>query len=156
MTVSVLRASKHLCKESDWKYTHLELQKILYIAHVFHFGTENEPLVFGHFEAWDFGMVHPELYQQLKVFGASPILESFPSFLEIDDLQNGSERVCIEAVRDVFPPGSGPRLVAFNHQIGSAWEKFYDPGRLHNVIPNDAILEEYQMYQSHATQNERA
>ncbi len=32
--------------------------------------NENEPLVWGEFEAWDYGPVHPELCHKAKIFKA--------------------------------------------------------------------------------------
>ncbi|RWO77206.1 type II toxin-antitoxin system antitoxin SocA domain-containing protein [Mesorhizobium sp.] len=67
MTLHVLSAAKHLAKQSGWSLSNLELQKILYLAHMFYLGRTGEPLVSGHFEAWDYGPVHPDLYHRVKV-----------------------------------------------------------------------------------------
>jgi uncharacterized phage-associated protein len=51
MAVSVASAAKRLCEKTGWTLSNLELQKILYIAHMFHLGETGQPLVPGHFEA---------------------------------------------------------------------------------------------------------
>jgi len=44
MAVHVLDAANHLCKRSGWTLTQIELQKLLYIAHMIHLGTYPSPL----------------------------------------------------------------------------------------------------------------
>lgn len=141
MTLHVLSAAKHLAKQSGWSLSNLELQKILYLAHMFHLGRTGEPLVHGHFEAWDYGPVHPSLYHHLKVYGADPVQNIFPG---IGDLLPGPERAIIdEAYRDLGHLGPG-KLVNATHQKGGAWATYYRPGMRQCVIPNEAILREYQ------------
>mgnify|MGYP006283548483 CR=1 FL=1 len=80
MTVSVLSAAKRLAARSGWTLSNLELQKILYLAHMVHLGrTDGAPLVHGLFEAWDYGPVHPDLYHRVKIFGSSPV-KNIPGF----------------------------------------------------------------------------
>lgn len=38
MTVSVLAAAKRLAQRSNWSLSNLELQNILYLAHMFYMG----------------------------------------------------------------------------------------------------------------------
>jgi len=38
MTVSASAAAKRMCERSGWTLSNLELQKLLYIAHMFHLG----------------------------------------------------------------------------------------------------------------------
>ena len=146
MRVPVLQAAKHLCKKSKWEYSNLELQKILYIAHMFHLGAEGSPLVNGNFEAWEYGPVHPDLYQVLKIFGARPVSKSFPVFELIEDIEQGSEMLWLDDAAKVFPPGNGPHLVAITHREHSAWSRHYRPGVKGIVIPNESIIEEYQYF----------
>ena len=51
----------------------LALQKLLYFAHGQHLIGTGVPLVNGAFEAWTYGPVHPAIYREFKVCGASPI-----------------------------------------------------------------------------------
>ena len=65
MTTSVLTVAKRLGEQSDWSLSNLAMQKLSYIAHMVHLASfDGEPLVFGNFEAWDLGPVHPQLYTQ--------------------------------------------------------------------------------------------
>ncbi|WP_352637249.1 type II toxin-antitoxin system antitoxin SocA domain-containing protein [Mesorhizobium sp. M0145] len=98
-------------------------------------------MVDGHFEAWEYGPVHPDLYQRLKIFGADRVDNIFYG---IGDLNPGPERAILdEACRDLGKLGPG-RLVNATHRKDGAWAKNYIPGMRHCVIPNADILNEYR------------
>ena len=140
MAIPVLAAAKRLGERSGWSLSNLEMQKILYLAHMYCLGGRNSALVDGHFEAWDYGPVHPVLYHRAKIFGKSPVENIFHSVPELGDTEE--TRLLDQAVDQLAtaPPG---RLVAITHWDGGAWAKHYRPGGRHIVIPNDAIRQEY-------------
>ena len=141
MTVSVLSAAKRLAARSGWTLSNLELQKILYLAHMVHLGrTDGAPLVHGLFEAWDYGPVHPDLYHRVKIFGSSPVKNIFQSYA---DLPESLEREIIdEAYVKLGKLGSG-QLVHITHRPGGAWETNYQPNQRGCFILNSDILKEY-------------
>lgn len=140
MTIPVLVAAKRLAERSGWSLSNLELQKILYLAHMFHLGRTGEPLVAGNFQAWEYGPVHPELYHHAKIFGSSPVENVFHS---VPTLPEGPEAAIIdEALRGLQSARPG-QLVAATHRKDGAWDKNYVPGARGIVIPNHHILEEY-------------
>lgn len=141
MTVPALAAAKRLCEQSGWSISNLELQKILYIAHMFYLGKHGAPLVLGHFEAWDYGPVHPTVYHKAKIFGSEPVENIFHAVGSIAE----SEVVATldEAVKVLSDHRPG-RLVAITHWDRGAWAKHYLPGERGCVIPNEDILREYQ------------
>lgn len=142
MTISVLSAAKHLAKRSGWTLSNLELQKILYLAHMFHLGRNNgEPLVRGLFEAWEYGPVHPDLYRKAKIFGSDPVENVFHGIAEIGV---GSEQAILDEAYDSLGNAGPGKLVNATHRKGGAWETNYIPGVRHCVIPNEDILREYQ------------
>jgi uncharacterized phage-associated protein len=53
--------------------TNLALQKLLYFAHALFLVERKQPLVLGHFEAWQFGPVHPTVYMAFKRSEDRPI-----------------------------------------------------------------------------------
>ena len=145
MTVPVLAAAKRLAERSGWSLSNLELQKILYIAHMFYMGEhDGEPLVPGHFEAWDYGPVHPRLYHHAKIFGSSPVENIFRS---VPDLGQTPEALHLDEAAKQLSHLSSGRLVAATHRPNGAWEQNYIPGARNIIIPNEAILAEYRALQ---------
>ena len=141
MSVSVLAAAKHIGTLSGWSKTNLELQKIIYIAHMLHLGEQNLPLVNGHFEAWHFGPVHPELYHRAKVYGADPVKDIF--FNE-SSLEDGSpEKETLDNAYSQVGEFESVRLIAITHVDYGAWASNYKRGVPFIVIPDEDILNEY-------------
>lgn len=142
MTASVLSAAKHIAERSGWSLSNLELQKLVYLAHMFYLGRTGEPLVRGNFEAWDYGPVHPDLYRRARMFGSGDVQDIFH---DIPNLGKDSPESSIldEAYDSIGSVGPG-RLVNATHRRGGAWEQHYVPGLRHCIIPNQDILKEYQ------------
>ena len=140
MSVSVLSAARRLGTKSGWNLTHLHMQKMLYLTHMFHLAEVNEPLVFGSFEAWEFGPVHPKLYQVLKKCRSDVVDASvLRRYSDIDDDTTHAEY--IDAAEEQLPR---KRLVAITHWSEGAWRKNYRSGVRGIEIPNDDIVEEYR------------
>lgn len=141
MTVNALDAAKRLCERSGWTLSNLELQKLLYIAHMFNLGQYGKPLISGHFEAWDYGPVHPELYHRAKIFGSSPV-ENIFRFSQ--DIPEGPEAELLDGAVDQLAHKRPGWLVAVTHWDEGAWAKHYVPGARGITIPNQDILQEYR------------
>lgn len=145
MSITALEAAKFACEASGWTLTNLQLQKILYIAHMVHLGRTNQPLIEGDmFEAWDYGPVLPNVYRRVSSFGAGNIRNIFFSVRsleypwdseEIDTLSDA-----VEQLKDV-PPF---KLVEMVHDHRGAWGQVYDPRYRNSDIPNALIAEEYR------------
>ena len=145
MTVPVFAAAKRICERSGWSLSNLGLQKLLYIIHMSYLGNHDEPLIRGHFEAWDYGPVQPDLYHKAKIFGSSPVGNIFHSDEELGDCAEAS--MIDDAVAQLSNATPG-RLVAITHWEGGAWHKNYVHGGRGSVIPNEDILQEYRDRQS--------
>ena len=142
MPVSVFSAAKRLAAKSGWKLSNLQLQKIIYLAHMVYLGrNEGEPLISGYFEAWDYGPVHPDLYHRAKIFGSSPVQNIFQSD---PDLEDSPERRMLDLAFDKLAGVGATRLVGATHRSDGAWEINYQPGQRGCIIPNEDILKEYK------------
>ncbi|MDE2991960.1 MAG: DUF4065 domain-containing protein [Chloroflexota bacterium] len=148
MTVDALAAGKRMGEHSNWQLSNLAMQKLLYIAHMYHLGLHGDPLVFGVFEAWEYGPVHPSLYHEVKTFGADPVQDIFGS---VPSIEEGTESDLLDAAVDQLSKSTA-RLVAITHWEKGAWAKCYRSGVRGISIPNDAILKEYQARMSEPQQ----
>ncbi|MBS0498362.1 MAG: DUF4065 domain-containing protein [Proteobacteria bacterium] len=142
MTISVFDAAKRLCEKSGWSLTNLELQKLIYLAHMFHWGHYEKPLITEHFEAWDYGPVQPDLYHHIKLYGSSKVKSLFHRGEEIDG--ESSEGIILDKVSKQLSHKPARWLVAVTHWDKGAWAKHYGTGSLGKVIPNEDILLEYK------------
>lgn len=143
MSVSVLSAAKTISEHRNWTSTNLELQKLIYLAHMMYLGrTKGEQeLISSPFEAWDYGPVNTRLYHRVKAFGSNSIPDVM--FSSIPDLPEGPEKdILIEASESLKDVSSG-QLVSITHDEDGAWAKYYQPGAKGIIIPTQAIYEEY-------------
>src|SRR5690606_7691743 len=79
MTISVFSAARYLCEKSGWTLSNLQLQKLVYLAHMVHLGSvdREKGLIRERFEAWDYGPVSPALYSEARAFGSGSVKNIF-------------------------------------------------------------------------------
>lgn len=141
MAVHVLEAAKRACESSGWTLTNLQLQKILYIAHMLYLGKNGEPLIDGNeFEAWDYGPVSPTLYRHVSAYGAGRIRNAFHGVGAIE----GPEAEAIDDAVQRLGRVSPFQLVALLHDQHSAWSQVYDPYFRGMPINNELVGQEYR------------
>jgi uncharacterized phage-associated protein len=136
-------AAKRLCEQSGWRLTNLQLQKILYLAHMIALGRSggNDPLVGELFEAWDYGPVLPSVYRRARVFGSGPVRNVFHG---VPDIDGTSEADALDEAFRAVGQKRPAELVSLTHWEEGAWAKNYKPGYLGVIIPNEDVLEEYK------------
>lgn len=108
--------------------TNLALQKLLYFAHALFLVERKQPLVSGYFEAWQYGPVHPTVYQAFKGAGDQPITfcASATNVLtgERTPLPSPNDAEVVDHIRRVMAsygrltPG---RLVDISHARDAPW-----------------------------------
>ena len=141
MSIHVLSATKYIAECSGWSMSHLRIQKIIYLTHMFHLGRENgTPLIDGFFEAWDYGPVHPTLYHEAKIFGADAVRNIFRSQPVLGKCR---EKEYLDVLYSKLKDFSGGQLVTITHHEEGAWSKNYIPGARGVIIPNEDIVAEY-------------
>lgn len=142
MSVPALSAARTLCELRDWTISNLALQKILYLAHMFHLGQTGQPLISEPFEAWEYGPVVPSVYRRAKVFGNGPVQNVFHW---VPPVKSGSTEysALAEAAKQTKNMTSG-RLVSITHWPKGAWATQYRPDMRGIAIPNSLILDEFR------------
>lgn len=141
MAIPALHAAKFMCESSGWQVSNLVLQKLMYIAHMFHLGQFDQPLINGTFEAWDYGPVQPTVYHAVKVFGSAPVQNIFS---RVPELAPGTEANLLKQTVENLSHAKPGLLVEITHWQNGAWAKHYQPGSRGITIPDKDILEEYK------------
>ena len=137
--------------------THMQLQKLVYIAHGWHLAITGQPLIYERVEAWPYGPVIPDLYQQFKDFGSRPVTEPamtvdldtwepVPYSLERDGLDPTTKEV-LDRVWETHGRYTGVELSSITHQPGTPWDQIARTevgGRPRGrVMPTETIREYY-------------
>ena len=135
---------------------HLKLQKLVYLAHGYYLAVTNgTPLIDEPFEAWDYGPVCRNLYDEFRDNGRSPINrlatdldwdteQDLPVPVPADD---PAARKVIDFVYKTYLDRSPFSLSDLTHKAGWAWDKTRkaDKFGLRNVdISNEAIMEDFK------------
>jgi uncharacterized phage-associated protein len=143
--------------------TNLALQKLLYFAHALFLVETKQPLVSGYFEAWQYGPVHPTVYQAFKPSGDKPICSRATSA----DALTG-ERQPIQPVSDpavarhiqrivLFYGGITPgRLVDLSHAKDAPWHFVVESAKISVSlglrITDDVIRERFKYHKVSVTE----
>ena len=71
MTARLDSICKLICESGNWRVTNLQLQKLLYLAHMEYMGaTDGQVLTDASFEAWDYGPVEPSVNRRVRMYGS--------------------------------------------------------------------------------------
>lgn len=123
------------CTKEDCPISNLQLQKILYYIQR-EFLQSGMPAFFNRIEAWQFGPVVPDVYDEFCGFGSMPIDDTYayPHNMNKQDLKTINK--IVEDKRELYPWD----LVKDTHQRGGAWYRVYDNGKgNHKKIDNGSI-----------------
>ncbi len=133
--------------------THMQLQKLVYLANGWNLAATNRPMIEDDPEAWEFGPVYRRLFDALKKYGRSPVGELIrwgdDTPFSLDDGEVASEelsdeeRTVIDMVWKAYGHMQAFQLSALTHQDGSPWSRTYEPGR-NRRIPMDLINEHFK------------
>jgi uncharacterized phage-associated protein len=140
---------------TGYRLTNLALQKLLYFAHAIFLIERKRPLMLGYFEAWEYGPVHPTVYQAFKSAGAAPIsfrasrvdvASGVPVALALPE--NLPVRQHIARIMQSYGRMTPGRLVDIAHAKGAPWDFIANKGRTSMAfglrIPDDVIVERFK------------
>lgn len=133
--------------------THMQLQKLVYIAHGWNLAINRTPLTTDVPQAWDYGPVYKDLYDALRRFGSGPVIgeiraRDFGLGIFMQDPARGDEpirapisdqeRAVIDRVFSDYGKFHAYQLSALTHEPGTPWDEVYNHrGRL---LPIDNAL----------------
>jgi uncharacterized phage-associated protein len=108
--------------------TNLALQKLLFFAHAISLTERKVALVSGYFEAWQYGPVHPTVYEAFKAAGGDAIdfrAEALDPVTRarkpLQSLNDSATREICDRVMIQFGRMSAGRLVDITHAEGGPW-----------------------------------
>lgn len=123
--------------------TPMKLLKLVYIAHGWSLGINNRPLFLEEVQAWKFGPVIPELYDQVKQYRSSPIEHELPES-SCGNHFDEDDQALIDQVWAKYGQHDGIRLSAITHQPGTPWDTTWDRRGFHGlIIPTPLIRDHY-------------
>ena len=148
-----LRKAKH--ENTEDSMTPMKLLKLVYYAHGFYAGIYNEPLISNKIEAWRYGPVIPELYENIKHYGLRPVDEpvqrydvDFDVWNPYDEPTDKDTLGFLDEVWESYGGLTGIQLSNLSHDREGPWyrvreEKRNSSGAIpnHLEIPYDYIKE---------------
>jgi uncharacterized phage-associated protein len=120
----------------------MKIQKLVYVAHGWNLALRNVPLIRQAVQAWPYGPVIAELYDDFKRFRAQPITARAPIRVE-NDVLTSEDKDFIQSVWTQYKPYSAIQLSMFTHQAGYAWDMTMKSSGPYSAIPNELIRDEF-------------
>ncbi|WP_421148914.1 Panacea domain-containing protein [Aeromonas dhakensis] len=130
-----------LASQKGINLTHMQLQKLTYIAHGLSLAGYKMPLLSQPVTAWKYGPVIPSLYHEFKIFRSGfipPKPLNMPMRKDDEDLLN--------LVVDTYGKLSGVQLSELTHMSGTPWEQVWNRHggcNMDNAVISDAIIQDY-------------
>lgn len=136
--LNVARYIIERCHLQNKTISNLKLQKILYFVQAEFLVSKNRPCFVERIEAWNFGPVVPEVYQQYKIFGSAniPVIGRRVNSVSI----SREDKNLINGIVDECSRYSASSLVDITHHQKPWIEAYSKPG-YNNVISTESIRE---------------
>uniref|UniRef100_UPI004048EEDA Panacea domain-containing protein n=1 Tax=Flavobacterium sp. TaxID=239 RepID=UPI004048EEDA len=122
--------------------TPMKVIKMTYLSYSWYLALTNgeKKLIEERLEAWDYGPVFPNLYQNIKNFGKTIINDSIPSSsTEIIDMEDAK---FLDKIWSMYGKFDGVQLSAMTHSEGTPWKNSYCYG-CNSEIEDTKILNHY-------------
>lgn len=137
----------------DRRVTNVHVNKVLYFLYVWYLLSLGRPLVSAKIEAWDYGPVFREVYQEFKAYGRNPINGRARCL----NLETGVFEECVAKLSDEEVEFLVPLidqylrrdafdLVELTHKTGTPWDVVYNHKGRSNPgmrITDDLIVDFY-------------
>ena len=120
--------------------TPMHILKLVYIAHGWMLGLNNQLLVREDAKVWPYGPVIEEIYMRYRHFRAEPIDMAASS---LADYMDATQTDLIERVVESYDKYDAFQLSALTHQDGTPWEQTHRELGLGATIPTHLIRDYY-------------
>lgn len=136
--IDVAKYIVNRCIKNEHPISNIQLQKLLYFVQLKFLQTKREFLIDEEFEAWRFGPVIREVYDNYCLNGAYLIT----TIQKEDELVDKNSLHQVDGTIDHYSNDYPWNLAAISHRENGAWYKVYHTGMYKPVIPKESILEE--------------
>lgn len=126
--------------ESKQLVNHLQLQKLVYIAHGFYLAFFDQPLLNESPQAWQYGPVIPGLYHKLKRYGLDPIKRKIAGYGTVEDEE---AELLLRAIWMSYGNLPATTLSQMTHVEGTPWSQTPQGSFISDVV----IQEYYKRFQ---------
>lgn len=152
---AVANAFLDIAEKQGKQLDHMKIQKLVYLAHAWNLTLNSRPLINGYVEAWKFGPVIPELYQQCKHFGSNNITEKIIEYATSSGLSARVPEIpkvdretwaLLDRVWEVYGQFTALQLSSITHQGGTPWYETWEENKDDYgfaPIPARRIVEHY-------------
>ena len=144
--MKALDVAKYIVNRSidkDKPVSNLQLQKILYFSHIDVIRAGKGKLIDdSQFEAWDYGPVLREVYNEFSPYGANKLTIKEKVDSSLSDEMNDIKDIVDKSI-DKYIEKSPWELVTKSHQEEGAWKKAYKEGEK-RIISNEDIEKEIE------------
>jgi uncharacterized phage-associated protein len=140
--VEVANAFLELAQKEGISLTNMQLQKLVYIAYGFFAAVFNTPMFDDEIQAWSFGPVIPNLYHNLKKYGAGEVSSLLQTDTTIE--KDSPEMRIIENVWGSYKEYSAQELSDLTHQDGTPWSAVWKKEKRNTKIPLHYIRSHYE------------
>ncbi|MFM5394192.1 Panacea domain-containing protein [Aeromonas veronii] len=122
--------------------SHLQLQKLVYIAHGYLLGWKLTPLIQENVEAWNYGPVISSIYHEFKECGDNKIILNNNAEFATELDNDADACAVISGVLDLYGRLDAMHLVNLTHQANTPWDDAWNiqGGRQYYSYPIDNEL----------------
>lgn len=117
----------------------MQLLKLTYIAHGWHLEVFRKPLISNRIEAWQYGPVIPDVYNNFRSQGVH-VGMPLPAF---DAELSADKQSFLEEIYSIYGNMSPFHLSELTHVAGGPWDTSWRIGGRYAPIPDDVILAHY-------------
>ena len=143
MPLSIFDAARYILEHSQWTITQLELQKLLYLGQMTHFGVHESPLLRARFEARKYGPVNIALRDALRQYGVEPLWPGCIGANASTVKKGNTHKSVLDYVLKKLSGKSGAELNAITHWTKGAWFQTFESNNWPIEIPEPLMRKEY-------------
>ena len=120
--------------------TPLQVNKLVFLAHVWTLGLHRRPLINQQFEAWPYGPISPAVYHNLSYYGGEPV--TAPVLARDNGPFKPHEASVLSQTYDLYAHLTGEQLSAICRAPGGPWDSTRRRSKRRVTVP-DGLIEKY-------------